>query len=189
MTSARASLCQVGQELGAWFFTEITFFYPTWACSICWPGKVSSWSCVPWRAPPTQQQGGKVKVALRVSPHFHVPFQKRAVPSLSSPPKYLRAVFVKLISCCLWASLKCPISAWVLPMKLSSAFASARAADELPKLGPSHCCDPTAGRTRWPPSSADFWAPTHGVTHHKMSASLWQGCGDVLSDESRMLCQ
>lgn len=65
-------------------------------------------------------------------------------------------VFVKLISCCLWASLKCLIPAWVLAMKLSSAFTSAGLADELPKLGPSHCCDHAAGRTRWPPFLADI---------------------------------
>lgn len=89
VTSARASLCQVGQKFGAWFFTEITSFYSTWECPICWPGAVSSRSTVPWRAPLAQEQDGRVGVALRVSPHLHMCFWKRTVPGLSLPSNYL----------------------------------------------------------------------------------------------------
>lgn len=152
---------------------------------------MSSWSCVMCHKGQHEckQQGGKVG-ALRVSPHFHMPFMRRPIPGSSFPPKPQSAPFlVKFVYCCLWVFLKGLISVWILAMKLSSVSASAGAADELLKVAPLHLCDHAAGRTRWASSPSYFWAPKHCVTHHKISVSLWQGCGNVLSGESRMMCQ
>ena len=158
------------------------------------PLLIRSWSgvflepCdVPQKTKRVQQGDGKVGVALRVSRHFHMSFRRKPIPGSSFPPNPLSApFFVKLIYCCLWASLKCLISVWILAMKLSSVFASAGAAEDLFKLGPSHCCNHAAGRSGWASSLAYIWTPKHCVTHHKTSASLWRGCGVVLSDESKM---
>lgn len=173
VTSASGSLCPARQKFRQEFFMKITCFYPRWEWFICWSGAVTSWSYIMCHKEQYQCSSRVERLGwpwkclntLTYPSGRHQFLNHLFCPNLSTP------VFIKLIYCCLWASLESLTSVWILAMKLSSVFVSAEAADELLKLDPLHCCDHAAGATGWA-SPAYVWPPKHCVTYQKPSRML-----------------